>query len=213
LLAILLMGFLANTNLFGAGENYITRYDGGILLYFFALFMVYVVVVARKGDRAKEKPVKEYVITMSATRAVFWFVIGIAGLYVGGQWIVNSASHIARTFGLSESFIGLTIIAIGTSLPELVTSAVAAYKSNTAMAVGNAIGSNIFNILWIIGVASVINPISFRPDSNQDILMIIISTSTLIMAVIIGKRPAISRWEGFFFIVLYLAYIVHLLQR
>lgn len=215
LLAALLLGFLANTALFGTRSGFISKFDGLVLLYFFALFMVYVFVVTRKNEpinvenSLNEQPVE----MMTKSHAILWFSMGIAGLFIGGRWIVNSASEIALSFGFSEAFIGLTILAIGTSLPELVTSAVAAYRANTAMAVGNAIGSNIFNILWIIGISSVINPIEFRPDSNNDILMIIISTSTLIMAVIVGKRPRISRWEGLIFIVIYIGYIIHLLQR
>ncbi len=214
LLAAVLMGFLANTALFGTSYGYISRYDGLVLLYFFALFMVYVFVVARKGDRSEQLIDSNHsIITMPTSKAIVWFIAGIIGLYVGGRWIVNSAGTIATNFGLSQSFIGLTVIAIGTSLPELVTSAVAAYRGNTAIAVGNAIGSNIFNILWVIGLASAITPIEFKPDTNHDILMIIISTSTLIMAVIVGKRPAISRWEGLIFIIVYVLYVLYLLGR
>jgi cation:H+ antiporter len=215
LLAAVLLGFLANTALFGTQYGFISRYDGLVLLYFFALFMVYVFVVSRKGERKEdgdEQATPAFEL-MTTGHAVLWFILGIGGLFIGGRWIVNSAATIAERLGFSEAFIGLTILAIGTSLPELVTSAVAAYRNNTSMAVGNAIGSNIFNILWIIGLASTINPIAFKPDTNHDILMIIISTSTLIMAVIAGKRAAISRWEGGIFLIVYVFYIVHLLNR
>lgn len=215
LLAALLLGFLANTALFDSPHGYISRYDSLVLLYFFGLFMVYVFVVARNNEATKEEKTsgENSNHRMGSGHAALWFFLGIGGLFLGGQWIVSSATFIAQNFGLSESFIGLTIIAIGTSLPELVTSAVAAYRANTAMAVGNAIGSNIFNILWIIGVSGLITPIEFKPDTNNDIVMIILSTSTLIMAIIVGKRPRISRWEGLLFLIVYVGYIIHLLQR
>lgn len=210
-LAALLLGFLANANIFYSGHNTIGREEGGIMLYFFFLFMIYIVVVAR--SKQKEESDTEILIGQPIIRSVIFMLVGITGLYLGGGWVVEGATEIARIMGVSESVIGLTIIAIGTSLPELVTSAVAAYKNNTAMAVGNAIGSNIFNILWIIGLTSVLTPIPFSDHSNQDILMVLISTSALIMAVLIGKRPAISRWEGLIFLIIYGIYLYTLIQR
>jgi cation:H+ antiporter len=208
-LAALLLGFLANANIFYSGANTIGRQEGGIMLYFFFLFMVYIFVVARNKKSEQDEPV----IVQTMIKSVILIAIGITALYFGGGWVVDGATEIARLFGLSESVIGLTIVAVGTSLPELVTSAVAAYKNNTDMAVGNAIGSNIFNILWIIGFTSVLTPIPFSDHSNQDILMVLISTSALIMAVLIGKRPAISRWEGFIFLMIYCIYLFTLTQR
>ncbi|MCW5911344.1 MAG: calcium/sodium antiporter [Cyclobacteriaceae bacterium] len=207
-LAALLLGFLANANIFHTGPSAIGRYEGGIILYFFFLFMIYIFSIARN-----KKETTEPAITQPLLKSVIFIGLGITGLYFGGGWVVNGATEIARLFGVSESVIGLTIVAIGTSLPELVTSAVAAYKNNTDMAVGNAIGSNIFNILWIIGFTSVLTPIPFSDHSNQDILMVLISTSALIMAVLIGKRPAISRWEGLIFLVIYSVYLYTLIQR
>jgi cation:H+ antiporter len=208
-LAALLLGFLANANIFYSGANTIGRQEGGIMLYFFFLFMVYIFVVARNKKSEQDEPV----IVQPMIKSVILIAIGITALYFGGGWVVDGATEIARLFGISESVIGLTIVAVGTSLPELVTSAVAAYKNNTDMAVGNAIGSNIFNILWIIGFTSVLTPIPFSDHSNQDILMVLISTSALIMAVLIGKRPAISRWEGFIFLMIYSIYLFTLTQR
>ncbi|HRG07998.1 MAG TPA: calcium/sodium antiporter [Cyclobacteriaceae bacterium] len=211
IMAALLLGFLANANIFYSGSNTIGRQEGGIMLYFFFLFMVYIFVVAKnkKSETTEAAPV----ITQPMAKSILLIAVGITGLYFGGGWVVDGATELARLFGISESVIGLTIVAIGTSLPELVTSAVAAYKNNTDMAVGNAIGSNIFNILWIIGFTSVLTPIPFSDHSNQDILMVLISTSALIMAVLIGKRPAISRWEGFIFLTIYFIYLYTLIQR
>lgn len=210
ILAALLLGFLANANIFYSGHNTIGREEGAIMLYFFVLFMVYVISASRNK---KTEPETAPLIAQPMLKSIGLIVIGIAGLYFGGGWVVNGATEIARLFGISESVIGLTIVAIGTSLPELVTSAVAAYKNNTDMAVGNAIGSNIFNILWILGFTSVLTPIPFSDHSNQDILMVLISTSALIMAVIVGKRPGISRWEGFIFLMIYSIYLYTLVQR
>lgn len=208
-LAALLLGFLANANIFYSGHNTIGRQEGGIMLYFFFLFMVYIFVVARNKKSEQEKPV----VVQPMIKSVLYIVAGVVALYFGGGWVVDGATKIALLFGISESVIGLTIVAVGTSLPELVTSAVAAYKNNTDMAVGNAIGSNIFNILWIIGFTSVLTPIPFSDHSNQDILMVLISTSALIMAVLIGKLPRISRWEGGIFLAIYIIYLYTLVQR
>lgn len=212
LTATLLVGFLANASLLGnKGTDFvISRYDGFILLFFFVLFMGYVYIVSkqRKSEFSNDE-FKE----MTTTRSVVLILIGMVGLYFGGQWVVDGAIEIARTMGMSETFIGLTIIAIGTSLPELVTSAVAAFKKDTDIAVGNVVGSNIFNLLWILGLSSVLKPIPYDVISNSDIFMIIASSTALILAVVIGKRPVISRWEGFFFLVAYIWYITFLIER
>ncbi len=212
LTATLLVGFLANASLLGnKGTDFvISRYDGFILLFFFVLFMGYVYIVSkqRKSEFSNDD-FKE----MSTTRSVTLILIGMVGLYFGGQWVVDGAIEIARTMGMSETFIGLTIIAVGTSLPELVTSAVAAFKKDTDIAVGNVVGSNIFNLLWILGLSSVLKPIPYDVISNSDIFMIIASSTALILAVVIGKRPVISRWEGFFFLVAYAWYITFLIER
>ncbi len=210
LFAAVLLGFLANTGLvFDQDSHVITRFDGVILLYFFSMFMVYIFVVSRQKQEIATDEIP--VIPTPVIKSILQIAFGILALYVGGQWVVNGATFVARQAGLSEKFVGLTIVAVGTSLPELVTSAVAAYKNNIAMAVGNAIGSNIFNILWILGFTSLLTPIPYNPTSNTDILMIIVATSALILAVILGKRPAISRFEGAAFLVIYVGYVWYLL--
>lgn len=211
LTAALLVGFLANASLFGKSNDFvISQYDGAVLLFFFALFMGYVYIVSkqRKVDLGTDE-FKE----MSMVKSTILIVIGIVGLYFGGRWVVDGATHLARSFGMSEAFIGLTVIAVGTSLPELVTSAVAAFKKDTDIAVGNVVGSNIFNLLWILGISSSIKSIPYDVISNSDIFMIIASSTALILAVVIGKRPIISRWEGFFFLVAYVWYITFLVER
>jgi cation:H+ antiporter len=211
LTATLLVGFVANATLFDKHDDLlISRFDGALLLFFFALFLGYIYIVS-KTKREEEEG--ETVKVIPTWKSVLLIVVGMFGLYLGGQWVVDGAIVMAQSMGMSEAFIGLTIVAIGTSLPELVTSAVAAYKNNIDIAVGNVVGSNIFNLLWILGLSSVIKPIPYLPESNQDILMIIAASTALIMAVVIGKRPVISRWEGVLFLLFYAWYIFHLFQR
>ena len=211
LTATLLVGFLANASIFNTTNDFvISRNDGIVLLFFFFLFMGYVYIVAKQ--RKSEFSNEEYK-EMPMPKSITLIVIGMIGLYFGGQWVVDGAVEIARLFKMSEHFIGLTVIAIGTSLPELVTSAVAALKKDTDIAVGNVVGSNIFNLLWILGLSAILKPIPYDVISNSDIFMIIASSTALILAVVIGKRPIISRWEGGFFLIAYIWYIIFLIQR
>lgn len=211
LTATLLVGFLANASLFNKSTDLaISRADGFVLLFFFFLFMGYVYIASKqKKSEFKDDDYKE----MATSKSVILILIGMVGLYFGGQWVVEGSIVIARTFGMSETFIGLTIVAIGTSLPELMTSAVAAFKKDTDIAVGNVVGSNIFNLLWILGLSATIKSIPYDSISNSDIFMIIASSTALILAVVVGKRPIISRWEGFFFLIAYIWYIVFLIER
>lgn len=211
LTATLLVGFLANATIFNAsGDVVISRNEGFVLLFFFFLFMGYVYIVAKQ--RKSEFTNEEFKV-MPMPKSIGLIVLGMVGLYFGGQWVVDGAIKIARLFDMSEHFIGLTVIAVGTSLPELVTSAVAAIKKDTDIAVGNVVGSNIFNLLWILGLSASLKPIPYDVISNSDIFMIIASSTALILAVVIGKRPIISRWEGGFFLIAYIWYIIFLVQR
>lgn len=215
MVATFMVGFLANANLFGESKGLmLSRADGGILLFFFAMFMAYIYVVSKeKKETGEYDPSGNEVKEMTVARSYVYVLVGVVALFIGGEWVVDGAVEIARYFGLSETFIGLTIIAVGTSLPELFTSAVAARKGNADLAVGNVVGSNIFNILWILGISALIRPLPFRTASNIDILMVIAASTLLILAVIIGKRTRISRWEGLIFIIAYFSYIVYLVQR
>ncbi len=213
LIATLLVGFLANANLFMEDQQVhlsLSRFDGFVLLFFFALFLGYVYIVSKQKRSVHEL---EIIVEMPMSKSIVYILIGMVGLYFGGEWVVAGAIVMAIEFGLSESLVGLTIVAIGTSLPELVTSIIAAIKKNTDIAVGNAIGSNIFNLLWILGLSAAIKPLEFFVINNMDILMVIASSTLLIMAVVIGKKPIISRWEGGYFVLAYLAYMVFLIIR
>ena len=211
LMAALLVGFLANAALFDTYQGLIiSRADGGILLFFFALFMLYIFKVAREGS---EHEVKETYQEQPMLRAVGLVLLGMFSLFLGGKWTVDGATAIATQLGMSESFIGLTVVAIGTSLPELVTSAVAASRRNTDIAVGNAVGSNIFNILWILGLSAVIHPLPFNVLSNFDILMIIFASTLLILSVSLERQRQVGRVSGVVFLLCYVAYVIFLLQR
>ena len=213
LIATLLVGFLANaTLLHNREELYISRLDGGILLFFFVLFMVYIYNVAKtnKEDVATQENATP---EASIQKSVLLIIAGVIALFLGGKWVVDGAVHIAQAFGLSESFIGLTVVAVGTSLPELFTSALAAYRRNIDIAVGNVVGSNIFNLLWILGVSALIRPLPFDVVSNSDIVMMILASTLLILAMPIGRKNAIDRWNGIFFLLVYVSYIAYLVTR
>ena len=212
LIATLLVGFLANAVLIGDKTSlYISRLDGGILLFFFVLFMAYIYNIAKTN---KDEVIQEEEEPMMAIpKSLLYMALGGMGLFLGGKWVVDGAVSIAQSFGLSESFIGLTIVAIGTSLPELVTSAMAAFRKNIDIAIGNVIGSNIFNLLWILGISAVINPLPFNVVSNSDIMVMIFASTLLVVVIPIGKKNTIDRWNGIFFLFIYVAYIVFLVQR
>ena len=214
LAAALLVGFLANSSLWYENSEglAISRGDGIIIFFFFFLFMAYVFLIAKeeKKDNIEEsKDMKKN----SVWKSILKIVAGMAGLFLGGKWIVDGAIHFAQMFGMSEAFIGLTVVALGTSLPELVTSIIAALNKNTDIAVGNAVGSNIFNLLWILGISSMINPLPFSVASNFDILMVIGSSSMILLMLIIGRRWVIKRAQGVIFLLVYAAYLFFVIRR
>jgi len=213
LVATLLVGFLANAALFSDVRALsLSQLDGGILLLFFSLFMGYIYAV-HQNNKLENLVQEDDQQDKALLKPLLMILIGLVGLYFGGEWVVSGAIVIAKAFGLSETFIGLTIIAIGTSLPELITSAVATYKGNTDIAVGNVVGSNIFNMLWILGISAIIRPLPFDVASNSDIIMIILSSALLLFAVAVGKGAKIVRWEGLVFVLVYILYIYFLIQR
>lgn len=211
LTAALLFGFLANARLMAdpSEQLMISRLDGYILLFFFLLFLFYIIYMAKQNQDIDSDDISN----LKPSKATFLVIIGISGLFFGGQLVVDNAVDIAKSWGMSETFIGLTIVGVGTSLPELVTSAMAALRNNADIAVGNVVGSNIFNLLWILGITSVINPLPFSVASNSDILVIIFASALLILFMLIGKKYTIERWQGFLFILAYAAYIYYLIER
>lgn len=212
IIALLLVTFLANSNFWGSNPNTIHQTDGILLIAFFGLFIVYIIKLAKNGkaDILDEVPSAE----ITTIKSVFMVVFGMVGLFFGGQWVVDGAIVAANHFGLSEAFIGLTVVAIGTSLPELVTSAVAAYKKNTDIAMANVIGSNIFNLLWVLGISAIIKPVEFDPKLNVDVFILVGASCLILFSLVTGKvKNQMGKPTGIFFLILYVAYISFLIYR
>ena len=211
LLAALLIGIMANDYLIDkVNFNVLTRTDGISLIAFFIIFLYYTFGIAKNETDTGSVSVEK---NFSLLKSGGLILLGLIGLVIGGQWIVNGAIVIANLFGVSQSLIGLTIVAIGTSLPELATSAVAAYKKNADIAVGNIVGSNIFNVFWILGLSSMIKPLPFQPKNNIDIGMTIFATVLLFLWMFVGKKRILQRWQGLTFILLYFGYIIFLILQ
>jgi cation:H+ antiporter len=210
LTAALLVGFLANVSLFAAPNVLsISRLDGGILLFFFFLFMLYVYGVARRGKFEYAQTIE----TQTLTTSVLYIIGGVVALYFGGQWTVDGAVGLARDLQVDDALIGLTVIAIGTSAPELVASAVAAYRGQTDVAVGNVVGSNIFNLLWVLGFTASIVELPFEAVSNTDLVMVILASAMVILALVTSGSSRILRTHGFLFVIAYVAYMAYVIER
>ncbi len=187
------------------------RWAGLLFLILFVLY-IYATVKSALRSRAEAKDMEEEEYkTMSPLKSGIYIVIGLIGIVWGGNLVVDSASNIALTFGWSQTFIGLTIVALGTSLPELVTSVVAARKGENDLAVGNVVGSNIFNILLILGVSSFITPITLDVTAVYDTIILIIA-SIIVYVSAISKRE-IQRKEGILFLVCYFAFFLYVFKR
>lgn len=187
------------------------RWAGLLFLILFVLY-IYATIKSALRSRAEAKDMEEEEYkTMSPLKSGIYIVIGLIGIVWGGNLVVDSASNIALTFGWSQTFIGLTIVALGTSLPELVTSVVAARKGENDLAVGNVVGSNIFNILLILGVSSFITPITLDVTAVYDTIILIIA-SIVVYVSAISKRE-IQRKEGILFLVCYFAFFLYVFMR
>lgn len=207
LFVALLLLLLAN-DLFIDQNPEISRVDGMILLIGFICFVYYVF------TQLKQEKVEVIAYEEKSNNKIWGLVIfGIAGLIIGGKLVVDNSIEIATELGVSQKIIGLTIIAAGTSLPELVTSIVAALKKNSDIAIGNVIGSNIFNVLLILSISSFLNPIKYNPNFNQDLLILIGGTVFLMIAMFTGKRKKIDRWEALVLLSFYLIYTTYLVLK
>lgn len=216
LLSFLVLFFLSYDTIFagtaGTTENILSRGEGLTLLGFFLIFLTYTFAIAKDAPddpHADHTPIRSYPLWL----LVLFILGGLAALIYGGDLFVSSASSIARTFGMSESFIGLTIVAAGTSLPELATSVAAALKKQPEIAVGNIVGSNIFNIFLILGVSSTITPIRIGGVTALDFLVMIAAGLMLyIFAVLFGQR-VVKRSEGAILALSFIAYTVYLIMQ
>lgn len=208
LFAALLMFILINDNFFVADAiPMLSRIDSMILLFFFAMFLLYVYRSMSQATDIEEGKIKMY----STWVSIFLAVVGVGMLVGGGKLVVDNAIVIAQDAGLSERIIGLTILAAGTSLPELATSAVAAYRKNTDIAIGNVVGSNIFNILFILGTTGLIHPIVYNPALNFDIYVMMVATIVLMIFMFTMGRKILDRWEAVMLLGGYITYTIFLI--
>ncbi len=210
LLAALLLWVMANDQLIdGDNSSMLSRIDGIVFLAFFIIFIYYTVGIA-KSDTDDSPEIEIQNITPG--KSFLFIVLGLAGLIIGGKWIVDGAVALAKNMGLSESLIGLTIVAVGTSLPELAASAVAAYKKQTDIAIGNVVGSNIFNIFLILGISSLIKPLPFTSGSNIDVMVACLASIVLFVLLFVGKKHIIQKWQGLLMILIYVIYVGYLVM-
>ena len=202
--------FALTSKIFFNNNSLFTWNDGLVLLALFAIFLYYVFQMALKDkkDIGFIKGVDE-----SNLKIIFKLIIGLVGIYFGGRWVVEGAVFIAGQLGLSEYLIAATIIAIGTSLPELVVSVLAVWKKNVDLAVGNIIGSNIFNILWVLGIIPFIQPLKVPLFVGFDIGIMFFVTLLLFIFMFIGKKHGLSKKKGVLFVSLYILYIAYLIIR
>ena len=193
-----------------APMNVISSTDGLILLCFFILFMGYSIAISKNtNEKATETEIK----VLPLWKSITFIIVGLAALIFGGQLFVNGAIGIARGMGISEAVIGVTIVAVGTSLPELATSVVAAMKKNPEIAIGNIIGSNLFNIFFILGCSATITPLFPKGISNFDFLWLVASSILLwFFGLFFGKR-IIMRFEGMILLLAWIAYTTWLIIR
>ena len=193
--------------IFGITGSKITFMEGVIFWILFLLYLGYLYVMSKKGTEQEEENVKD----IPVWKCLLFMVLGGVMVVMGSDFAVSGATEIARFFGMSERFIGLTIVAFGTSLPELVTSVVAARKNEVDMAVGNAVGSNIFNILMVLGIASAINPVSLIRENVIDIIILVVFS--VVVWIFAATKKKISRKEGIAMVAMYLVYAVYIILR
>lgn len=212
LVSVLLLVFGVNLKL--------GRIEGLALLALFTYFLVNTIKSAKKstenhsfetGETAVAIEIETTSSEISLPKTILVSIIGIIGIVIGGDMVVNSATSIATSFGMSANLVGLTIVAVGTSLPEFVTSIVAIKKGETEIAIGNVIGSNLFNILLVLGLAAVINPISMSMLAFIDIVFMVLIT--LLLYMFMKKRNSLVKKQGIVLVVLYMAYMTYTIIR
>ena len=216
LFATILLGILVNDNLFFQNNNItgLGRIDALIFLIFFIIFLYYIFRNVKKQRKENTEQVTLDIKQYSLRKSILFIIFGLIILNIGAKWVVDGAVELASFFGVSQSLIGLTIVAAGTSLPELATSAVAAFKKNTDIAIGNIVGSNIFNILLILGTSAMIRPLPFNVASNVDIGVAILAPLLLFITMFTGKKKhMLERLEGLIFLIIYTFYLFFIINR
>ena len=203
---LILLGM--NLTIFGYGEDKLSRVDGIILLAIFAWYL-YSSFKPDTTDKDDEGEIK----VLNATVSVLMIVGGLAGLIIGGKLFVNSATELARMFGVSDKFIAITVMAAGTSMPELATCVVAALKGRGQLALGNILGSNISNILLILGGAALINPLSFTGMTTVDLGTILLSSVFILLSAFLFKKKELDRAEGIILLMIEACYMWYLISN
>lgn len=205
--------FLLGNN--GDIDKYITRPEGIILIILFICFIIYTIFMAKYGNDfdGQEEVNNDKEKSMNLIKSIIFIICGIVALKFGGDFVVDSACEIAKVIGISEKVISLTIIAIGTSLPELITSVTAAIKGDSDIAIGNILGSNIFNFLLIIGTSAIISPVRYSVDYNIDMMILFIATTLLMLFPYIGKKNQMTKSNGIIYFIGYVLYMGSLFVR
>lgn len=212
LASIMLIVVVFDVALDGAAMNILARTDGLLMLGFFSVFMAYTFFMARNTEELSNSNESNVPVKQMPYWKIFLFIIlGLAGLVLGGNLFVESACEIALSLGISETVVGLTIVAAGTSLPELATSVVAARKGSSAIAIGNVVGSNIFNIFFVMGMCATIAPMKVGNISYIDLALMLVSM-LMLWGFSFSKRK-IERWEGALLVIVYLIYLSYLVYN
>lgn len=215
--AVLLTMFVNDSWNPGIDENILSRLDGGVLLIIFISYFIYTLFIkAKNPQEAKEEMDQDATSSLEGKKpALLWVIaaVSLGALLCGGQLFLDSAINLARAWGLSEAVISITIVAVGTSLPELITSVMAACKNNPQLALGNILGSNVFNILMILGLTASITPIHVVGLTAIDFMVMICATVATFIVTYTFKKRKFDRAEGVFFLLCYVAYTAYLLMR
>ncbi len=207
-IAACLVLLLGNDSLIEGGSSLLGRIDGWVMLSFMAIYLYYLISVNNSALWKQEVGGKR----AGLVKPIILVIAGVLGLFFGARLIVTAAVFIAAKMHISETIIGLTVIALGSSLPELTASIVAALKKRPDLALGNIVGSNIVNIFMVLGVCSVIRPLPLRPQDNFAIVIAIVASILLFVSAFVGKRRVIDRWIGLVFIGIYLFYVVTVIR-
>ncbi len=205
LAGVLLLVMASDRWLDGASQNILTRTDGFGLLALFVIFLAYIAGMARELPEVAQQG--EHTI-YPAGKSLLLLAAGLVFLIAGGKLVVLGAVQVATAFGLTESFVAVTLVAVGTSLPELATSVVAAYKKKADIAIGNVVGSNIFNIFLILGTSSVIRQIPVPDDLRLSLYVGVLAVVLLLVFLLIGRRHILQRWQGLVLLAVYVIYLI-----
>lgn len=198
------------------GGTEVTRIEGGILLLLCIIFILYNIIMAKRGEKpedgeeVQQDPEEPSKIDMY--KSILFIVLGILGLKYGGDIVVDNAVIIAQAMGISEKLISLTIVAISTSLPELITSVTATIKGEIDLAIGNIVGSQTFNILLILGLSSLLSPIAYAPSYNKDMVLLLAGSTVFALFPFIGEKNKMTRENGILFVIVYVVYMINIIM-